>query len=86
MYMSYCRYEGTLSELKVCLEDAAEHQDEMAEYAVSKREIDKFREMVEYFYNWCDRYSLINQYGELDEEMLDEICESMQKSYTEEDS
>lgn len=85
MYMSYCRHEGTLTELIACLEDATEHMNEEAAYSVSNHEIGKFQEMVEYFFNWCDESGLIDEYGELKYERLEEICESMKKGYGEED-
>ena len=85
MYMSYCRQEGTFSELRVCLNDVDEHVSEVAEYAVSEREIENFREMVEYFFDWCGQMALINENGELDHDGLDEVCEAMAKSYGEEE-
>lgn len=83
MYMSYCRHEGTFTELRACLSDADEHYCEEAEYEVSDREIRYFREMVEYFVDWCSEMSLIDENGELDREKLDEICEMMGKSFGE---
>ena len=85
MYMSYCRYEGTLSELRACLADADEHYCEEAEYEVSECEIEYFRKMVECFCDWCAEKSLIDEYGDVDREKLDEICDSMRKSYCGED-
>ena len=41
--------------------------------------------MVEYFCDWCAEKSLIDDCGELDRDKLDEICDSMRKSYCEED-
>lgn len=84
MYMSYCRHEGTFSELKACLADADEHMCEEAEYPVSDREIKHFQNMVEYFFNWCDESGLIDEYGELKYDRLEEICESMRKGGEEE--
>ena len=81
MYMSYCRQEGTLAELRICLADAADHVFGDAECAVSEREIRNFRDMVEYFYDWCNHMMLIDSDGDLDYEELDKICEAMAKDY-----
>lgn len=77
MYMSYCRFEGTRQELNACLSEVEEHIYEEAEYEVSEREINHFRNMVETFVAFMDEHGLIDQYGELNTERLDEICESM---------
>lgn len=83
MYMSYCRFEGTRSELNACLADVEEHAYEEAEYEVSDREINHFRQMVEHFYGWMVDMGLIDFNGELDRETLNDICEKMGKSYAE---
>lgn len=85
MYMSYCRHEGTMQELRACLADADEHINEEAEYEVSDREIKCFRNMVEEFADWLANNELLDEYGELDSDKLDEICEAMRKSYGQED-
>lgn len=77
MYMSYCKYEGTLAELKVCLSDAQEHFDEEAEYPVSDSEIESFRILVGTFMDFLYDNELINEYGEFDDDRFDKICESM---------
>ena len=77
MYMSYCRYEGTFAELRVCLEDVDEHIYGMAEYGVSDHEIKEFRNMVERFVGWMQETELLDEDGELDQERLDEVCEAM---------
>lgn len=79
MYMSYCRHEGTLSELRACLDDVNQHVCEEAEYSVSEREIGKFKEMVETFYEWICDMGLVNEYGELNQDELEGICEYMRK-------
>lgn len=86
MYMSYCRYEGTFSELRACLGDAQEHINEEAEYEVSEREIQYFKNMVELFHEFLCENELMNQRGDLDMDALDSVCESMKKSYDEEDN
>ena len=62
MYMSYCRFEGTLAELRACMSEVYDHVNEEAEYEVSDREINYFRQMVEIFFrsksspvevSWC---------------------------------
>lgn len=76
-YMSYCRFEGTRSEIQACLYDVEEHINEEAEEPVSDNEIRYFRSMVEDFYYWMNDIGLINEFGELNEEELDRICDKM---------
>ena len=83
MYMSYCRFEGTKAELNACLDEVNEHIYEEAEYEVSDREIQHFRQMVERFVEFMDENELLDEYGELDNSRLDEICEAMSKGYAE---
>lgn len=82
MYMSYCRYEGTYSELQSCIYEAEEHIYEEAEYPVSDREIGYFKRMVMDFGTFLRDNELINSYGDIDREVLEEICEKMKKSYS----
>lgn len=84
-YMSYCRYEGTYSELRACLNDVEEHINEEAEYEVSDREIQWFRNMVELFHEFLCEQELMDEDGNLDNEALDRVCEAMTKSYDEEE-
>ena len=77
MYMSYCRFEGTEAELNACLDEVNEHIYEEAEYEVSDREIQHFRQIVERFVEFMDEHELLDEYGELDNSRLDEICEAM---------
>lgn len=84
-YMSYCRYEGTYSELRVCLNDVEEHVNEEAEYEVSDHEIQHFRNMVEYFHDFLCNMELLDEDGNLDMDALDTVCEAMAKSYGEEE-
>lgn len=84
MYMSYCRFEGTLHEFIACKNDVMEHLQGEAEYKVSDEEIRNFRHlvdrMVEFLvYDTC----LINEDGELDEDQLDLVCEAMSREYSE---
>lgn len=85
MYMSYCRYEGTYSELRACLNDAEEHINEYAEYEVSDREIQHFRNMIELFHEFLCEQELMDEDGNLDWDAIDKVCEAMRKSYDEED-
>jgi len=84
-YMSYCRFEGTLNEMRACIADVYEHVNEEAEYKVSAREIDCFRSMVEEMAEFISTNELMDEYGEIDEDRLDEICEAMGKDYGNED-
>lgn len=84
-YMSYCRFEGTFYELRNCLSDVEEHVNEEAEYEVSSREIQEFRNMVEYFHDFLCNMELLDENGDLDMDELDNVCEAMARSYGEED-
>ena len=84
-YMSYCRYEGTYSELRACLNDVEEHVNEDAEYEVSDHEIQHFRNMVEYFHDFLCNMELLDEDGNLDDDALDAVCEAMAKSYEQEE-
>lgn len=83
--MSYCRQENTYAALREALSDVEEHVNGEAEYEVSDREIQQFRDMVEYFHEFLCEQELMDQNGDLDMDRLDEICEAMAKSYGEED-
>ena len=83
--MSYCRHEGTLSELRICLEDATEHANEEAQYKVSDREIECFKHIITEVYDFMNEMCLLDSDGELDFDELDNICEKMAKSYDCED-
>lgn len=85
MYMSYCKFEGTYSDLRACLNDVEEHVEEYAEYETSSREIQWFRNMVELFHEFLCDQSLLDEDGGLDTDVLDTICEKMAKSYCEEE-
>lgn len=83
-YMSYCRFEGTLHELRACMADVDEHVNEEAEYEVSDREIKCFKDMIYEVVGWLNDQCLLDEYGEVDDLMLDTICEAMRKGYGEE--
>lgn len=85
MYMSYCKFEGAKAELGSCLATVDEHVNEEARDEVSEREIWFFRSMVREFYDWMHDVCLLDFEGNLDEEVLDEICESMATCNREED-
>ena len=88
-YMSYCRQEGTFAELRLCLSDVEAHIDGEADDVVSDREIRNFKGMVECFYNFLMDQDLLTDEGELDEERLEEVCQSLgtcrEWSYVEDD-
>ena len=86
MYMSYCRFEGTYCELRAYLNDVEEHVNEEAEYEVSDHEIQQFRNMVEYFHDFLCNMELLDEDGNLDMDAIDSVCETMKKSYGEEEN
>ena len=79
MYMSYCRFEGTYSELRRCLDDVEEHVNEEVTSPVSSREVDFFMKTVLDFGDWLQEMSLLDEDGFLDRSRLEEICEAMEK-------
>lgn len=85
MYMSYCRMEGTRMELAACLQDAEEHLYGEAEYAVSEREIEHFRRIIEDTFYWMRDMDMILDDGRMNEAVLVEICEAMSRAGEEED-
>lgn len=85
MYMSYCRFEGTKAELRACLGEAQEHINGEAEYEVSAREIDCFRDIVNDLFDFLNDNCLIDEYGMIDQEALDEVCEAMAKARTDDE-
>ena len=85
MYMSYCRNEGALAEMRACLDNAQLHACQEAEHEVSEREIGCFKTMVTEFYNWIINMELVDEYGELDEDALNQLCEDMRHGYTEDE-
>lgn len=85
MYMSYCKFEGTLMELRSCMSTVEEHVNGEAEYEVSGREIDHFRRMVTEFTDWLHDMALLDDEGYLNEDALDEVCEDMTKTCKEEE-
>lgn len=85
MYMSYCRFEGTSAELRACLSDVDEHVNGEAEYEVSDREINQFRNMVEYFVGWLNDQCLLDEDGDLNYDELEQVCEAMKRTCREEE-
>lgn len=81
MFMSYCRFEGTNSELVKCLADVEEHIYGEASYKVSDNEIEYFKKMTVEFFDFLKDNYLVTQDGELDGIVLDRICEAMAKAY-----
>ena len=84
-YMSYCRFEGTHHELSACINEVYEHINEEAEYEVSRGEIEYFKWMVHDFVDMLNEAQILDEDGEVDENMLDEVCKKMAKSFREED-
>lgn len=85
MYMSYCRFEGTKSELRACLNDVQEHIDGEAEYGISDREIGCFKAIIMDVVDFLNDNCLIDEDGMVDRKGLDDICKAMAKGYTEEE-
>jgi len=79
MYMSYCRFEGTRYELNACIGDVEEHINEEAEYPVSESEIEHFKKMLHDFYEFIYETEILTDDGELDEEMIEAICQKMRE-------
>lgn len=86
MYMSYCRYEGTRDELRVCLKDAEEHINGEAEYKVSETEIHHFENMIREFTDWLHDMALLDEDGYLNDDALNEVLESMKTANEENDA
>lgn len=77
--MSYCRFEGTRNELLACLNEAECCVDGEPGYSVSEKETNQFRRMVTMFVDWMHDMCLLDCNGELDMNVLNEICEAMVK-------
>ena len=67
------------------MEEVREHVNEEAEYEVSNNEIRHFRQMIEEVASFMYDMELLDEYGEIDENKLDEVCEAMGKSYEEQE-
>lgn len=80
MYMSYCRFQGTRAELNACLGVVEEHVNDEAEYPVSENEIANFQYIVNDFVTWLHDMALLDDEGYLDEDALNDICDSMIKA------
>ena len=83
--MSYCRFEGTLHELRACMADVEEHVNEIAEYSVSDGGIRHFKQMVIEFTDFLHDMGLLNDEGYLERDALNEVCDAMAKAYDGED-
>jgi len=79
VYMSYCKFEGTLMELQSCLNTVEEHVNGEAEYPVSENEINNFQQMVTDFVGWLHDMALLDDEGYLDEDALNDVCDDMAK-------
>ena len=80
MYMSYCKFEGTLSELRSCLKTVEEHVNGEAECEVSDNEIRCFKNMVMEFMDWMHDMALLDDEGYVDEDELAQVCDDMARS------
>lgn len=85
MYMSYCRFEGTKSELRACLNDVQEHIDGEAWDSISDREIGCFKAIIMDVVDFLNDNCLIDEDGMVDSKGLDDVCKAMAKGYTEEE-
>lgn len=85
MYMSYCRCEGTLHEMRAVLEDASDHVSDDAPYRVSDGEIYCFRQMVTEFVDWLNDMGLLEDEVYINDEELDNVCSAMAHGYEEDD-
>ena len=83
MYMSYCRFEGTLAEMRACMQDVEDHANGEAGEAVSDREIRSFRNMVNEFVGFLRDMAILDDEGYVDEDELNAVCESMGKASAE---
>lgn len=81
MYMSYCRFEGTRMELNACIGEVYDHYNEVAEYDVSENEIDNFRRLVHNFVEMLNDTGILDENGEIDDDALDGVCETMRHRY-----
>ena len=82
MYMSYCRIEGTLHEMRAVISDVEDHVYEEAPYPVSGSEITAFENLMHDVFNFLEDMGLIDYEHEwFDRERLEEICSMMEKGY-----
>lgn len=81
MYMSYCRFEGTLQELRGCIAVVEECVNEENEYPVSRREVERFEVLVTDFYDWLCDMALLDEFGELNKDELRSIADMMEKGH-----
>lgn len=74
MYMSYCRFEGTLHELRACMATVEEHinGDDTSETSID--ECTAFRRMVQEFAEFMYDMDLLDENGEIKDDKLDELC------------
>ena len=79
MYMSYCRFDGTLGELRCCLNEVTDHINEEAEDDVSDHEIKCFKSMVYEFVDFLNSAELLDSEGEIDEDVLELVCKKMKE-------
>ena len=80
MYMSYCRFEGTLHEMRACMSEVEDHVNEAAEYEVSYSEICNFRNIVYEFRDFLHDMCILDDNGNIDDGELENVCEAMAKN------
>lgn len=88
MYMDYCKFRGTLEELRVCIADVEARMSHDKRYAVSEEEINEFKEMVLEMWDFLCRCDLVTECDTgLNRKVLEEIAEDMrfENEYAEDD-
>lgn len=85
MYMSYCRYEGTLHEMRACIADVEDHVNETAEWPVRDREVESFRNLVHEVHEFLVNVEILDNYGDIDEEALECVCKLMKEGTAHDD-
>ena len=80
MYMSYCRIEGTLNEMRAVIGEVEDHVYQEECSPVSGREISAFENLMHEIFDFLEDMELIDYEHEwLDRERLEEICNMMAK-------
>lgn len=84
-YMSYCKFEGTRTELQSCIGTVCEHIDGVADYEVSQREIRYFKRIVEDMAEFFRDNNLLDEDGYVNEDELETICDLMARGCEEDE-
>lgn len=80
MYMSYCRCEGALHEVRAIMGQVDDHLNGDAEHGMSYSEIQRFKDLVEEFTGWLADIGILSEM-DLDTRTLDEVCKKMEEGY-----